>query len=123
MADALGTQSAPATETDSVEHLVTEGAIGANAAGKALGGVWRQTVARYMLKGVKLPDGRLVKLAHFRRNGRLMTSKAACLRFLKAQQTEDHSYDAAQEVKAEAQPSRRLANAKAAGKKLESLGA
>jgi hypothetical protein len=37
---------------------------------------------------VKLADGRILRLEHYRTAGRLMTSQAAILRFLAAQQIE-----------------------------------
>jgi hypothetical protein len=39
-----------------------------------------------MIKGVRLPDGTVVKLEAIRIGGKLMTSKAAVLRFFAAQQ-------------------------------------
>ncbi len=110
-------------EIDSIDRLVSEGLIGATQAGKIMGGMWRQTVARFMIRGVLTPDGRRVTLEHIRCGGsRLMTSHAACLRFLKAQQRAGTTPADEQEETQKARPSRRSAAAKSAGERLKALG-
>jgi hypothetical protein len=44
------------------------------------------TLVRWMLDGIRLTDGRQLKLEHIRVSNRLMTSRAALVRFLAAQQ-------------------------------------
>lgn len=43
------------------------------------------TVTRWCVKGVKLPDGRRVRLEHVRVGGKLVTTKGALVRFFAAQ--------------------------------------
>lgn len=76
-----------------IERLISEGAIGMTEAA-SLPGTFRggrpchpSTLTRWCLTGVRLPDGTVLRLEHFRVAGRLMTSRAALLRFLAAQQT------------------------------------
>ncbi len=77
-----------------IEQLVAEGPIGMVATAQLLG-TFRcgkpchsSTPTRWCLTGVKLPDGRVLRLEHFRSARRLMTSKPALLRFLASQQIE-----------------------------------
>lgn len=76
-----------------LDRLTREGPIGLTPAGRVFG-TFRSgavttppTVARWCSKGILLPNGRRVFLEHFRIGARLMTSREACLRFLKAQNT------------------------------------
>lgn len=75
-----------------VRRLQREGLIGLSEAAK-LFGTYRggrpthpATVGRWALHGVRLGDGRLVRLETIRLAGRLGTSRAAVERFLAAQQ-------------------------------------
>lgn len=75
-----------------IEQLIAEGPIGMAETARLLG-TFRggkpchsSTPTRWCLSGVKLLDGRTLRLEHYRTAGRLMTSKAAVLRFLAAQQ-------------------------------------
>ena len=83
-------EAATAPET-MVEKLVGEGLISMSAAarlyGQARSGVptHRSTPARHAIKGVRLSDGRLLRLESVRVNGQLRTSRAAVLRFIVAQ--------------------------------------
>jgi hypothetical protein len=83
MADAL---------SDHLNRLIDEGLIGVAETSRLLG-TFRagrpchpSTVVRWMLDGIKLGDGRRLRLEHIRITDRLMTSKRALLRFLAAQQ-------------------------------------
>ena len=76
---------------DVIGRLMEEGPIGMGAAAKLVG-TFREgkptssiTVSRWANKGVRLADGRIVKLEAFRLNTRLCTSRAALLRFIRAQ--------------------------------------
>jgi hypothetical protein len=79
--------------SEHVDRVLTEGAIGAAAAARLLGtfrggrSTHPSTVTRWMLSGVRLPDGRTLRLEHIRVANRLMTSRPALIRFLAAQQT------------------------------------
>lgn len=73
------------------ERLVSEGLLGL-AAAAPLAGTFRagrrchpSTLARWCLDGVRTADGRTVWLEHVRLGTRLMTSRAAVVRFLAAQ--------------------------------------
>ena len=76
---------------DVVARLMNEGVIGMTAASKLIGtfrdgkDTCSTTIARWCQKGVRLANGKLVKLESFRLNGRLCTSKAAIIRFIQAQ--------------------------------------
>ena len=74
------------------------------------------TLTRWCLSGVTLPDGSTLRLEHYRTAGRLMTSKAALLRFLAAQQVAVP----AQPVRSPAQRNRASEDA---GTKLRDMGA
>ena len=99
MADSLlnsGT-SGPATRT---AKLVDEGLIGLAPASRIFGtgrnGRSRHpaTLTKYINVGVRLPDGKVVKLEALRIGSAFMTSRAAVLRFLAAQQPTDDVADA-----------------------------
>ncbi len=95
-----GLTATPNTDTDQlghdsvtqlVEQIIEEGPIGMSQAARCYG-TYRQgrptaasTLTRHALHGVRLPDGRVVKLGAIRCAGRLMTSKSAIIRFLAAQ--------------------------------------
>jgi hypothetical protein len=75
-----------------IDRIITEGAIGMAETARLLG-TFRggrpchtSTPTRWCLSGVRLADGRILRLEHYRQAGRLMTSRAAVLRFLAAQQ-------------------------------------
>jgi hypothetical protein len=82
--------------TDSVslqiDRILSEGPIGASEAAAQMGvfrkrrGTHPSTIVRWMVDGVRLSDGRTLKLEHIRVSNRLMTSRAALIRFLAAQQ-------------------------------------
>jgi hypothetical protein len=81
-----------ARPVDAVTRLIEEGLIGLSQAAR-LTGTFRQgrpthpsTLARWAMRGVTLPDGRVLKLESLRLNGRLCTSKQAITRFILAQQ-------------------------------------
>ncbi len=75
-----------------VERIVAEKPIGVMQASRLLGtfGLGKPcnpgTVARWIMAGVKMPDGSVLKLEAIRAGSRLMTSKPAVLRFLSRQQ-------------------------------------
>lgn len=104
-----------------IERLVAEGPIGMTATARMLG-TFRggkpchaTTPTRWCLSGVKLSDGRTLRLEHYRTAGRLMTSRAAVLRFLAAQQVDPPS-------QLNRSPAQRTLDAEAAGRELESKG-
>jgi hypothetical protein len=75
-----------------VEKLTAEGLIGMAETARVLG-TFRSgkpthpsTPTRWALDGIRLPDGRRLKLEHIRMGDRIMTSKPALVRFLAAQQ-------------------------------------
>ena len=78
--------------TEWVGRILTEGPLGMSAAARLLG-TFRDgkpthpsTLVRWHHRGVTLPDGRTVRLEAVRINGRLVTSRAAVIRFVAAQQ-------------------------------------
>jgi len=77
---------------DLVDRILSEQPIGASAVARLLGSFRNgrsthpSTIARWMLKGVRLADGRILKLEHIRVANRLMTSRPALMRFLAEQQ-------------------------------------
>lgn len=82
---------------DAVNRILSEGALGMSAAARLLG-TFRDgrpthpsTVARWHRDGVTLADGRVIRLEAIRLNGRLVTSRAAIVRFVAAQQHPDQS--------------------------------
>lgn len=89
-------QTEPTTHVSTlVERILSEGPIGMSAAAR-LYGTFRggrpthpTTPTRHHLRGVTLPDGRVVRLEAVRIAGRLMTSRAAVARFITAQQPDE----------------------------------
>ena len=78
--------------TAMIERLLGEGAkVSMAAAGALLGegqggtAIHPSTVARWCLKGVKLPSGRRLALEHLRAGGKILTTRAAIVRFLAGQ--------------------------------------
>jgi len=113
MADSISSQ---------IEKLLAEGPIGMAETARLLG-TFRggkpchpSTPTRWCYSGVKLPDGSTLRLEHFRSAGRLVTSKAALLRFLTAQQGE-------MPAPSPRSPAQRNCAAEAAGAELEAMGA
>jgi hypothetical protein len=106
-----------------IERLISEGPIGMAETGRMLGSFrggrpcHSSTPARWCLSGVKLADGRTLRLEHYRTAGRLMTSRAALIRFLAAQQVPVDVPDVAPRSPAER---RRAVNA--AAEELKRLG-
>lgn len=87
------------TEPDPVERLLRESPIGLTQAAN-LCGTFRDgkvthpaTLTRWATKGVRLPDGRVLRLETMRLNGRLLTSRPALVRFIRAQQYETNAPD------------------------------
>ena len=80
------------TVTQHIERIIAEGAIGMTETARLLGTFCGgkkshpSTPTRWCLTGVRLGDGRILRLEHYRTAGRLMTSRAALVRFLAAQQ-------------------------------------
>jgi hypothetical protein len=106
-----------------IDRILTENPIGLSAAARLFGS-FRQnkptnpaTIFRWCVQGVKLPDGRRVRLEHVRLSNRLLTSRAACVRFLEAQQTDPAPAPALDS------PARRVRDADAAGRRLDEKGA
>src|SRR5262245_48451536 len=87
-----GSENAPMTATDRINRIISEGPLGPAGIAK-LCGSYREnkpthpsTVARWMIQGVRIADGRRIHLEHIRIAGRLVSSQAALLRFLEQQQ-------------------------------------
>ena len=106
-----------------IERLIQEGPIGMTQVGRLLG-TFRggkpchpSTPTRWCLSGVRLPGGRILRLEHYRTAGRLMTSKAALIRFLAAQQQPVDVPDVAPRS-----PAERRRAAETAAEQLEALG-
>ena len=80
---------------------------------------------RWMLDGIRMPDGQKVKLQHFRLGSRLMTSRERWLAFIHAQQSAPEEQAAPEEVKQPTHkgPKKRVNPAREAGRRLASLGA
>jgi hypothetical protein len=78
--------------SEHIDQLLSEQPIGMSQAARLLGTFRRgrachpSTVVRWCKPGVRLPDGRRLRLEHVKVAGRLMTSRPALLRFLAAQQ-------------------------------------
>jgi hypothetical protein len=111
--------------SDRIDRILTESPIGLSAAAK-LFGTFRSgrptspvTVYRWCVEGIKLPDGRRIHLEHIRIGSRLMTSRAACVRFLEGQQTDATDRSPQTPPRTAAQRARA---SEAAGKKLERAG-
>lgn len=74
------------TPAELVEKLTAEGLISMADAAKLYGRTThKSTATRHATKGVKLPDGRVLKLESIRVSGAVVTSRAAVLRFFAAQ--------------------------------------
>lgn len=80
-----------------VNRIITEGPIGMSAAARLLGefragkATHPSTVSRWASVGVQLSSGQTVRLEAVRISGRLMTSRAAIIRFVAAQNGTDES--------------------------------
>lgn len=78
-----------------VEKILSEGPIGLSAAAKLYGNfrggrpTSPSTVHRHFAKGVPLADGTVVRLEGIYVSGRVMTSRAAVVRFFAAQNPPD----------------------------------
>jgi hypothetical protein len=88
----LSTTQSVSESTTAIERLMGEGLLGMAETARLLG-TFRggrpchaSTIVRWCLDGVKLRNGQRLRLEHIRVGERLMTSKAALLRFLEAQQ-------------------------------------
>lgn len=107
-----------------VQQILDEGPLGMAAAAALLGSFrggrpcHPSTVVRWCLHGIKLSDGRFLKLEYIRMTDRLVTSKPALLRFLAAQQDNAVSETAAQPRT----PAQRKRAADAAAEELAELG-
>lgn len=109
---------------DLVEQILAEGPIGMSAVAR-LCGTYRagrpthpSTVTRWAIQGVRLEDGRILKLASIRLGTRLASSKPALIRFLAAQQP--NAPDAVTE--ANRAPSARQKAADVAAEQLDKMG-
>jgi hypothetical protein len=106
-----------------IDRLLGEQPIGVSAAAKLFGS-FRQgrttapaTVVRWCFSGVVTSDGRKIRLEHFRIGKRVMTTAAACKRFILAQQMAGDVQDLP--PRSPAQRERASANA---AKELSALG-
>jgi hypothetical protein len=106
-----------------IEKLIAEGPIGMAETARHLG-TFRggrpchpSTPTRWCVNGVRLPDGSVLRLEHYRTVGRLMTSKAALLRFLAAQQDGKEPV-----ISLPVSPAERNRAAASAGRELDQLG-
>ena len=117
-------------DASKTERILAEGAKSLSIVARLHGSCSRNgssihstTLARWALKGVRLADGRLVRLEAIRLGGRLVTSEKAFIRFVEAQQQLDTDGDdiglAAVVVRSPA--ARRKASEEAA-RELEKLG-
>ncbi len=77
---------------ETIDKIMSEGALGMTEIAK-LSGVFRSgklthpaTITRWCQDGVTLPNGKKLRLEHYRQCGRLISSKQALIRFLEAQQ-------------------------------------
>jgi hypothetical protein len=110
--------------SEHINKIISEGAIGMAECARLLGSFrggrpcHPSTPTRWCLSGVRLPDGRILRLEHYRTAGRLMTSRPALLRFLAAQQEPIDLPDPS----APRSPAERQRAAKRAEAELESLG-
>lgn len=110
-----------------VERLTREGLIGMHAAAKLYGQAHENKTAhastptRHAITGVRLHDGRRLKLETIRVGGRLMTSRAAVLRFFAAQNDTDTDTDPAPVAGASPTPKQRTRAASAASRKLDTI--
>ena len=120
-----GVVSEQLDQADPTERLLAEGGIGmgevARRLGKGKGGkpTHPSTPARWATAGVLLPSGQRLHLESVSLpGGRLVTSWAAVLRFLRAQQTPPRTAEAAL-VRG---PGGRLRASQAAGEELKAAG-
>jgi hypothetical protein len=80
------------TASDHVQRILDEGALGMAQAARFFGSyrsgrpTHPSTLTRWCLDGIRLRNGRRLRLEHIRIGERLLTSKAAVLRFLTQQQ-------------------------------------
>jgi hypothetical protein len=109
--------------SERIDRILTEDPLGMSAAARLLGsfrnsrGCHPSTLVRWCQPGVRLPDGRRLRLEHIRVSGRLMTSRAALLRFLAAQQ--DPTFD---EIDPPRTPAQRRRDGEQAKQNLASMG-
>ncbi|MDB5314051.1 MAG: hypothetical protein JWO38_8253 [Gemmataceae bacterium] len=109
---------------DLVERILAEGPLGMSAIARLCGkyrngaATHPSTPKRWHSKGVTLTDGRVIKLDAVRLNGRLVSSRAALLRFIRAQQNPPPAPPAP----ATPTPTARERAAAAASAELDSLG-
>jgi len=108
--------------TTIVDRILDEGPIGMSAAAKIYGSfrcgrpTHPSTPIRHHLHGVVLADGRTIRLEAIRIGGRLMTSRAAVVRFVAEQQLIPPVPDSAARVETVRRPGA------AASKQLDRLG-
>lgn len=116
---------AATTPADLVEKLTDEGLLSMSAAARMYGesrpghATHKSTVTRHALAGVRLPDGSTLRLEAVRVAGRLMTSRAAVLRFFERQQSDTTSPPTPPAPRSPAQRSKASARAAA---ELDKLG-
>lgn len=109
---------------DLVARLMAEGPIGMRCAVNVFGSfrdrkpTHSSTVTRWAMRGIKLTDGRVLKLESFRLNGRLATSRQALLRFVQAQQTPPGDL---QPTKSQTTPAQRNRAAEKASAELDTI--
>ena len=118
MANSVSLLSAADSDvTTLADRLVSEGLIGLAPAAKLFGKSRNEkarhpsTLTRYFHDGVKLADGRVVRLECLRVGSQLMTSRAAVLRFLAAQQSVPGENDVGSEKQVTPNIRRRQADA------------
>ncbi|MCE9566843.1 MAG: DUF1580 domain-containing protein [Planctomycetes bacterium] len=110
-----------------VERILAEGPIGVSQACKIFGTfregkrVHPSTITRWWSEGVKLANGRVVKLECVKIAGRLSTSKAAVMRFITEQQDTTNAPE--QPTSRERRsPAQRQKDSEAADRELQKLG-
>lgn len=107
-----------------VQHLSAEGLIGMRAAARIYGEAkdgkppHASTPTRHAISGVKLHDGRVLKLEVIRIAGRLMTTRQAVLRFFAAQNGDT---DPPTAPPVSASPRQRTRQQTAASRKLDAI--
>ncbi len=95
MADSV---SAPPAAAELVERLTVEGLISMKDAAKLYGRTThKSTPTRHAVKGVRLPNGEVLRLEAIRVSGALVTSRAAVLRFFAAQNQQPASTESSQQ--------------------------
>lgn len=80
------------------------------------------TLWRWATRGVRLPDGRRLKLETFKLAGRFLTSEQAIERFVRAQNDEPPA-SPVPESKPTSKSGKKLSRAEEAGRRLAELGA